>query len=128
LFDINSAGGRAELAFVDLLGTIVTGAPAYLHRYGREFWADLDTRPALRRSFDAQMNWRFQLQAPQIAERFDWGRFSEILDVGGGDGFVIEAILRAHPTFGDGYSTCLRRPPLLRTDSRRPDSMIGPAP
>jgi hypothetical protein len=97
LFDINSAGGRAELAFVDLLGTIVTGAPAYLHRYGREFWADLDTRPALRRSFDAQMNWRFQLQAPQIAERFDWGRFSEILDVGGGDGFVIEAILRAHP-------------------------------
>jgi len=97
LLDINSAGGRAELAFVELLGTIITGAPAYVHRYGREFWADLDTRPELRRSFDAQMNWRFQVQAPQIAERFDWSRFSEILDVGGGDGFVLAAILHAHP-------------------------------
>jgi SAM-dependent methyltransferase len=97
LLDINSAGGRAELAFVDLLGTITTGAPAYVHRYGREFWADLDARPERRRSFDAQMNWRFRVQAAQIAERFDWGRFSEVLDVGGGDGMVLEAILQAHP-------------------------------
>jgi hypothetical protein len=97
LLDINRAGGRADLAFVDLLETITTGASAYAHRYGREFWADLDARPELRRSFDAQMNWRFQLQAPQIAERFDWRRFARILDVGGGDGVVLDAILRAHP-------------------------------
>jgi SAM-dependent methyltransferase len=97
LLDINSAGGRAELAFVDLLGTITTGTPAYVQRYGREFWADIDAQPELRRSFDAQMKWRFQLQAPQIAERFDWSRFSEILDVGGGDGTVLAAILQAHP-------------------------------
>jgi SAM-dependent methyltransferase len=97
LLDINCAGGRAELAFVELLGTIVTGAPAYVRRYGREFWADLDASPELRRSFDAQMNWRFQVQAAQIAERFDWSRFSEVLDVGGGDGTVLAAILHAHP-------------------------------
>ena len=30
LLDINSAGGRAELAFVDLLDTVVTGEPAYV--------------------------------------------------------------------------------------------------
>jgi 2,7-dihydroxy-5-methyl-1-naphthoate 7-O-methyltransferase len=98
LLDINSAGGRAELAFVELLETIITGGPAYVHRYGLEFWADLDARPELRRSFDAQMNWRFQVQAAQIAERFDWSRFSEILDVGGGDGVVLAAILNAHPS------------------------------
>src|SRR5882757_4363608 len=97
LLDINCAGGRADLAFVDLLGTITTGASAYVHRYGREFWADLDASPELRRSFDAQMNWRFQVQAPQIAERFDWSRFSEIVDVGGGNGTVLAAILQAHP-------------------------------
>jgi SAM-dependent methyltransferase len=97
LLDINCAGGRAELAFVELLGTIITGAPAYVHRYGREFWADLDARPELRRSFDAQMHWRFRAQAAQIAEHFDWSRFSEILDVGGGDGTVLAAILHAHP-------------------------------
>ncbi|SNQ45581.1 2,7-dihydroxy-5-methyl-1-naphthoate 7-O-methyltransferase [Frankia canadensis] len=97
LLDINCVGGRAELAFVDLLETITTGTPAYVHRYGRDFWADLDTGPKLRRSFDAQMNWRFQVQAPQIAERFEWTRFSEILDVGGGDGTVLTAILHAYP-------------------------------
>jgi SAM-dependent methyltransferase len=50
----------------------------------------------LRRSFDAQMNWRFRVQATQIAEQFDWSRFSEILDVGGGDGTVLAAILHTH--------------------------------
>jgi 2,7-dihydroxy-5-methyl-1-naphthoate 7-O-methyltransferase len=97
LLDIDKAGGRAELAFVELLGTITTGAPAYVHRYGRGFWADLGANPELRRSFDVQMNWRFGVQATQIAERFDWSRFSEVLDVGGGDGTVLAAILQAHP-------------------------------
>ncbi len=97
LLDINSAGGRAELAFVDLLQTVTTGAPAYPHRYGRDFWADLDAEPALRRTFDAQMNWRFREQAPQIARRFDWSRFPTIVDVGGGDGPLLVEILRAHP-------------------------------
>ncbi len=97
LLDINRAGGRADLALVDLLGTITTGAPAYQQRYGRGFWADLDSNPELRSSFDAQMNRRFLVQAPQIADRFDWSRFREILDVGGGDGYVLAAILHANP-------------------------------
>lgn len=97
LLDINSAAGRADLAFVDLLGTVTTGEPAYPRRYGRDFWADIDAEPRLRRSFDAQMNWRYQTLAPQIAARFDWGRFTEILDVGGGDGTLLAAILVAHP-------------------------------
>jgi SAM-dependent methyltransferase len=97
LLDTGSAGGRAELGFVELLGTITTGTPGYVQRYGRDFWADLDRHPELRRSFDAQMNWRFRVQAAQIADRFDWGRFAEVLDVGGGDGTLLEAILTAHP-------------------------------
>lgn len=98
LLDINRAGGRSELAFVELLATITSGESAYVRRYGREFWTDLDATPRLRSSFDAQMNWRFQVQAPQIAQRFDWSRFPEILDVGGGDGTLLVEILRAHPT------------------------------
>ncbi|MVU81001.1 methyltransferase [Nocardia sp. ET3-3] len=96
LLDMNAAGGRAELAFVELLETITTGRPAYPRRYGREFWADIDAEPALRKSFDAQMNWRYRSYAQQIAERFDWARFGEILDVGGGDGILLAAILQVH--------------------------------
>ncbi|MDT7797961.1 MAG: 2,7-dihydroxy-5-methyl-naphthoate 7-O-methyltransferase [Actinomycetota bacterium] len=97
LLDITCAGGRAELAFTDLLETITTGEPAYPRRYGRDFWADLDAEPKLRSSFDAQMNWRFREQAPRIAEGFGWSRFPHIVDVGGGDGTLLIEILRAHP-------------------------------
>jgi hypothetical protein len=97
LLDISCAGGRADLAFADLLETITTGAPAYPRRYGRDFWADLDAEPKLRSSFDGQMNWRFREQAPQIAKRFDWSRFPHIVDVGGGDGPLLIEILQAHP-------------------------------
>ncbi|WP_414943717.1 methyltransferase [Amycolatopsis sp. cmx-11-32] len=97
LLDINAAGGRAELAFVDLLGTITTGKPAYTERYGRDFWSDVEADPALRRSFDHLMTWRIEREAPQVAERFDWSRFQDIVDVGGGDGTILEAILRANP-------------------------------
>lgn len=97
LLDINTAGGRAELAFVELLETTRTGEPAYPRFYGREFWADLDTNPRLRESFDAQMNWRFREQAPRIAANLDWSRFSRILDVGGGDATLLTAILEHHP-------------------------------
>ncbi|MEV6602998.1 methyltransferase [Kutzneria sp. NPDC051319] len=97
LLDINRAGGRADLAFVDLLHTITTGASAYTHRYGREFWADLDDHPPLRRSFDAQMAWRFENHASLIAANFPWGRYPSIVDAGGGDGNLLCAILSAHP-------------------------------
>jgi hypothetical protein len=97
LLDINRAGGRADLAFVELLHTITTGASAYTHRYGREFWADLDAQPSLRQSFDAQMAWRFVDHAGQIAANFPWDRFTSVIDAGGGDGNLLCAILSAHP-------------------------------
>ena len=116
LLDINSAGGRAELAFVELLHTVATGEPAYAHRYGSEFWTDRDARPQLRRSFDDQMNWRFRVQATQIAERYSWDRFDEVLDVGGGDGTVLAAILGVHPRV---RGRVLDLPPTVATAAER---------
>ena len=98
LLDMNQAGGRAELAFVELPFAIRSNQAAYPRRFGRDFWSDLDADPRLRRSFDAQMRWRFQTQAPQIARRHDWSRHRRILDVGGGEGTVLAAILAAHPS------------------------------
>jgi hypothetical protein len=116
LLDMARAGGRADLAFVELLHTVATGSSAYEHRYGRDFWDDLDVRPELRRSFDAQMAWRFKSQLPQIAERFDWSRFPRIVDLGGGDGNLLTAILLAHPSvrgevldYGDSATAAVER-------------------
>lgn len=97
LLRLDSAAGRAELAFVELAHSISTGQAAYPRRYGNDFWADLAESAELRRSFDQQMGLRFRDQAPRIATGFDWSRFATLVDVGGGRGDLLAAILHAHP-------------------------------
>jgi hypothetical protein len=94
---LDMAGGRAEMAFVELLHSIVTGDAAYPRRFGQDFWADLARHPHLRESFDQQMTHRFRDQIPQIVGGYDWDRFDTIVDVGGGHGTLLAAILAAHP-------------------------------
>jgi 2,7-dihydroxy-5-methyl-1-naphthoate 7-O-methyltransferase len=94
---LDMAGGRAEMAFVELLHSVTTGAAAYPRRFGQDFWADLARYPHLRESFDRQMVDRFRDQVPQIVTGYDWGRFPTLVDVGGGQGTLLAAILAAHP-------------------------------
>ncbi|MEU6186425.1 methyltransferase [Nocardia sp. NPDC047038] len=97
LLHLNKAGGRAELAFAELLHSITTGQAGYTRRYGQDFWADLDQHPHLRESFDQQMIDRFTDQIPRIVTAVDWARFPTIIDVGGGRGALLAAILAAYP-------------------------------
>ncbi|WP_331459281.1 methyltransferase [Saccharothrix sp. NRRL B-16348] len=94
---MDTAGGRAELAFVELAHSVRTGQAAYPHRYGQDFYADLDEHPRLRESFDRQMAHRFRAQLPRIVAGFDWSRFATVVDVGGGQGGLLAAVLTAHP-------------------------------
>lgn len=96
LLHLDSAAGRAELALVELAHSIATGRAAYPRRYGRDFWADLAENPHLRESFDRQMTLRFQEQIPRLVAGFDWSRFTTVVDVGGGRGTLLAAILLAH--------------------------------
>jgi SAM-dependent methyltransferase len=97
LLHLELAGGRAELAFVELLHSVTTGESGYARVFGQDFWTDLDQRPHLRASFDQQMTDRFRAQVPRLVAGFDWARFPTIVDVGGGVGTLLAAILAAHP-------------------------------
>ncbi|MCR6487555.1 methyltransferase [Amycolatopsis sp. OK19-0408] len=97
LLDLNAAGGRAELAFVELLHSVTTGEGGYARRYGQDFWTDLAERPPLRESFDRQMALRFRGEVAQLVGGFDWGRFASVVDVGGGQGELLAGILTAQP-------------------------------
>lgn len=97
LLHIDSAAGRADLAFVDLAHSVRTGEAAYPLRYGKDFWGDLDEHPHLRDAFDRQMTARIRDQVPHIVSGFDWSRFATIVDVGGGPGTLLAAILATHP-------------------------------
>jgi hypothetical protein len=97
LLDMNTAAGQAELAFVELAHSVATGEAAYPRRYGQDFWADLAERPRLRESFDRQMSLRFADRIAQVVAGVDWSRFTTVVDVGGGQGTLLAAILTAHP-------------------------------
>ncbi|MGW6935459.1 methyltransferase [Lentzea sp. NPDC054927] len=93
----DTAAGRADLAFVDLAHSVRTGEPAYPLRYGQDFWADLSEQPRLRDAFDRQMTWRIQERIPRFVAAVDWARFGLIVDVGGGPGDLLTAVLAANP-------------------------------
>jgi ribosomal protein RSM22 (predicted rRNA methylase) len=80
---------------------VATGSAGYPRRYGRDFRADLAATPAPGQSFDTKMARRFRDHASRIACDFDWNRFRTIVDVGGGQGTVLAAILTTHPDLHD---------------------------
>lgn len=95
--DIEGPVGRAELAALRLLDAVRTGAPSYATIHGRGFWEDLASRPALAESFDALMASRLRPEVAGLVSGYDWAALSHVVDVGGGDGTLLAAILAAHP-------------------------------
>ncbi|MEV0680883.1 methyltransferase [Actinosynnema sp. NPDC050436] len=97
LLHLDAAGGRAELAFAELRHSVTTGRAGYPRRHGRDFWADLAEHPRLRETFDRQMVDRSRAWLPAVVAGGDWARFATLVDVGGGRGALLAAILAAHP-------------------------------
>jgi hypothetical protein len=95
--DLEGVIGRADLSFVQLLHTVRTGAPAFPAQFGRSFWDDLAADPARSASFDAQMGADVTAWAPAIVAACDWGSLGHVVDVGGGNGSLLAALLREHP-------------------------------
>jgi O-methyltransferase. len=98
LLDMESAIGRADLSFIDLAHVVRTGEPAYPLRYGVSFWEDLAANKSLAVSFDRSMGINVTRDAPRIAQCYDWSQVGHLVDVGGGNGSLLSAILAAHPT------------------------------
>lgn len=83
--------------FGDLLYSIQTGAPAAEKTRGVDRFEHLRRNPDDGRMFDDAMTDISMLWAPGIAAAYDFGRWGEVMDVGGGNGLLLATILRAHP-------------------------------
>jgi hypothetical protein len=95
MLDVHSAVGRIQLAAVGLLDCVRNGVPAYQLVHGRGFWDDLAADPALGAGFDAFMGSRDQ---SAFAAAYDWSAVGHVVDVGGGTGARLIALLRANPS------------------------------
>ena len=80
-----------------LLDTVRTGEAAAPRAFEGGFWGRLASNPDEARVFDSAMIAKAMGQIGAIIASYDFGPFSHIVDVGGGHGHLIRAILRAHP-------------------------------
>ena len=97
LLDIEGAIGRADLSFVQLLHSVHSGEAGYPLQFGRSFWDDMAADPARAASFDARMGHDVAADAPEIVSGYDWASLGHVVDVGGGNGALLIALLTAHP-------------------------------
>ena len=97
--DLNGIGGRMAHAWGTLLAAVRSGRPAYHEIFGRGFWDDLDAHPDIAASFDALMGPAGH-GAPDphvLIDPADWESVRTVVDVGGGTGSLLAAILRMRP-------------------------------
>lgn len=83
--------------FAEILHSIRTGEPVREKLYGKNAFDYMKEDPAMARVFDDAMTNISQLIGPAVANVYDFGAWRSVMDVGGGNGALLAAILKAHP-------------------------------
>ncbi|HEX2130709.1 MAG TPA: methyltransferase [Actinophytocola sp.] len=84
-------------AWLGLAHSVRTGEAGWDHVFGKNIYAYLADNPELSALFNQAMSQEARLSADQIAAAYDFSGVSSVVDVGGGDGTLLSAILRANP-------------------------------
>jgi len=79
------------------LHTVRTGEPGFVTAHGMPLFEYLAQHPGDAAVFDAAMAERTAAFAPSVAVGYDFSGIRTVVDVGGGRGILLAAILRAHP-------------------------------
>jgi hypothetical protein len=83
-------------AWRGLAGVLRTGEPAFPEQFGEGFWEYLSARPEAGARFDRGMAGTATLRSAPLLER-DWSDTRVVVDVGGGNGSLLEAVVAANP-------------------------------
>jgi hypothetical protein len=84
-------------SYGDLLHSVRTGAPAFAHVHGQSFYDYLQEHPAAGAAFQAAMSGYSAQEAAAILAAYDFAPAASVIDVGGGQGALVAALLQAHP-------------------------------
>lgn len=85
-------------AYGALEHSIRTGESAFEAVHGESLWSHLAARPEEMAVFDDAMTALSRGVADAVADAYDFGRFGTVVDVGGGRGALLGAVLARHPT------------------------------
>ena len=84
-------------SFDELRHTVRTGVDAFRRKFGTPLYERLAEHPDLSGPFNRAMNQTTKLSAESVANFGDFGRFTTVADIGGGQGQLIGELLRRHP-------------------------------
>ncbi|GAB2579528.1 methyltransferase [Streptomyces capparidis] len=84
-------------AWEHLDDSVRTGGIAFDTVFGTDFFSHLAEHPELSADFNAAMSQAAGETAAALPHAFDFGRFTAVTDIGGGDGTVLAGVLDAHP-------------------------------
>jgi len=84
-------------AWSNLRHSVLTGEPAFDHAFGMTVWQHRREDSELNECFNRYMQHNESRMLSIIPTVYDFARYGEIVDVGGGHGHLLAAILTAHP-------------------------------
>ncbi len=84
-------------AWDNLLHSVRTGNAAFEAVHGAEFWAYVGRDPDANALFNAAMSSVAPIRTKSTVEAYDFSAFRVVVDVGGGHGTLLAAILASHP-------------------------------
>lgn len=91
---VESLGGVRALE--PIIETVRTGKPGIDLAHGMDIFGFIAAHPRLAQGFQAAMSERTAAFAPSVATGYDFSRMRTVADIGGGQGTLLAAILRAH--------------------------------
>jgi hypothetical protein len=77
--------------------TVKTGECAFDHVHGKNAYVYLSEQPELSALFNYAMSQESRIAAGQVAAGIDFSDVKTVVDIGGGDGTLLKAILSSHP-------------------------------
>lgn len=81
----------------ELTYSVMTGEPSFEKLRGMPVFDYLDQDPDYARLFDESMSFSSGIEIPTLLEALDFSAYGTVVDVGGGQGRLIAAILRSAP-------------------------------
>lgn len=113
------AGERWRMTWYDLEHAVRTGRPAFDRLYGSTFYEWLGQEPEAARRFEDAQSFKWETLAADVAAAHDFSEATRIVDVGGGSGRLLEAILERAP----GATGVLVETPVVAAEAKR---RVGP--
>lgn len=89
--------GRLYQTWTDLNHSVVTGDPAFDHLHDMSVWEYRERNPEEGRIFHDAMTANTTLVARSVVSAYNFSKFGTLVDVGGGKGALIQAVLMANP-------------------------------